>query len=255
VVLAVGGRSYPGCGTTGDGYLIAQSFGHTIVETRPALVPIRVQPEWVASLRGLSLVDVLASVYSSSGQGLQERREAILFAHFGLSGPAILDISRAVARHAGPDPLELRLDFLPCFSREALDRKLQLASRQGRSAVVSILATDLPHRLAECLMDAAQLPRGRIGPDLSRSERNRLISTLKGLTLPIMGTLGFEKAEVTSGGISLDEVDPRTLESRIVPGLYLAGEVLDLDGLIGGYNFQAAWSTGWLAGEMAATQP
>jgi predicted Rossmann fold flavoprotein len=254
VVLAVGGQSYPGCGTSGDGYAIARAFGHTVIEPRPALVPIRVEPEWVTSLRGLSLPDVIASVHSPLGQVLQERREAILFTHFGLSGPAILDVSRAVARHDGPGPLELRLDLLPSLAREELDRKMQLASRQGKVAVVSILGGDLPHRLAESVMEAARVPRGRIGPDLSRPERNRLIAALKGLALPIRGTLGFEKAEVTSGGIALDEVDPRTLQSRLVPGLYLAGEILDLDGLIGGYNFQAAWSTGWLAGEAAAQE-
>jgi predicted Rossmann fold flavoprotein len=251
-ILAVGGRSYPGCGTSGDGYAMARALGHTIVEDRPALVPVRVEPDWVASLRGLSLPDVIASVHGPTGQTLQERREAILFAHFGLSGPAILDVSRAVARYEGPGTLELRIDFYPSLSREQVDQKLQAAARRGRPAVTSILAADLPHRLAECLVEAAAVPRSRIGPDLSRPERARLVSALKGLGLPVVGTLGFEKAEVTSGGVALGEVEPRTLESRIVPGLYFAGEVLDLDGLIGGYNFQAAWSTGWLAGETAA---
>jgi predicted Rossmann fold flavoprotein len=252
VILAVGGKSYPGCGTTGDGYTIANSFGHTIVEPRPALVPIRVDANWVTALRGLSLADVSASVRSSKGLTLQERREAILFTHFGLSGPAILDISRSVTRHDEPETLQLKLDFFPELRREELDEKLQKACRQGRAALVSILAGELPHRLSECLVAGAQIPLDRLGPDLSRVERNRLIAMLKALSLPIQGTLGFEKAEVTSGGIALDEVDPRTLESRLVPNLYLVGEILDLDGLIGGYNFQAAWSTGWLAGEMAA---
>jgi predicted Rossmann fold flavoprotein len=252
VILAVGGRSYPGCGTSGDGYAIARSFGHTIVETRPALVPIRVEADWVSSLRGLSLPDVVATVQTRGGRVLQQRREAILFAHFGLSGPAILDVSRAVARHEGSEPLELRLDLFPATAREALDQTLQAACRQGRQNLVSILAALLPYRLAECLVQVAEIPARRIGPDLSRPERNRLVSDLKGLAFPIRGTLGFEKAEVTSGGMALDEVDPRTLASRIVPGLYLAGEILDLDGPIGGYNFQAAWSTGWRAGEAAA---
>src|SRR5208282_1077103 len=185
VILAVGGRSYPGCGTTGDGYGIAREFGHTVIDTRPALVPIRVEPEWVSSLRGLSLPDVAASVQTAAGQTLQQSREAILFAHFGLSGPAILDVSRAVARHDGPDALELRLDFLPSTAREEIDGKLQAACRQGRVAVASILSADLPHRLAECLMEAAQVPRGRLGPGLSRPERVRLVSALKALALPI----------------------------------------------------------------------
>ena len=225
-----------------------------MVETRPALVPIRVVADWVTSLRGLSLPDVKASVQSAAGQTLQERREAILFAHFGLSGPAVLDISRAVARHEDPGSLILRVDFFPAIAREEVDAKLQAACRQGRLGLVSMLSADLPHRLAEALLEVAQVPRGRFGPDLSRPERVRLVSALKSLALPIAGTLGFEKAEVTSGGLALDEIDPCTLESRIVPGLHLAGEVLDLDGLIGGYNFQAAWSTGWLAGETAARQ-
>jgi len=253
VIVAVGGASYAGCGTTGDGYAIARQFGHTIVEPRPALVPVKVAADWVAGLKGLSVPDVVASVHSARDQLLQERREAILFAHFGLSGPAILDVSRAVARCGDREPTVLRLDLLPALSRDDLDRGLQISSRQGRRALVALLPTQLPRRLAECLVAVAEIPQNRLGPDLSRVERQRLLNALKALSLPILGTLGFAKAEVTSGGIVLDEIDPGTLESRLVPGLYFAGEVLDLDGPIGGYNFQAAWSTGWLAGESAAT--
>jgi predicted Rossmann fold flavoprotein len=254
VIVAVGGTSYPGCGTVGDGYAIARTFGHTIVDPRPALVPLRVDADWVPSLKGLSLPDVIASVHPRHGDRLQERREALLFAHFGLSGPAILDVSRAVARHDDPEPLSLHLDLVPSITRDDLDRALQAACRHGRRALVSLLPSELPRRLAECLLLAAAIPQTRAGPDLSRDERQRLLTVVKGLSLPIVGTLGFEKAEVTSGGVALEEVDSKTLESRLVPGLYFAGEVLDLDGLIGGYNFQAAWSTGWLAGEMAATR-
>jgi len=146
----------------------------------------------------------------------------------------------------------LRLDQVPGISREELDRTIQSSSRQGRRSLISLLPESVPRRLAESLVLSAGIPRDRMGPDLSRDERHRLVAALKGLSLPIRGTLGFEKAEVTSGGVSLEQVDPRTLESRLVPGLHFAGEVLDLDGLIGGYNFQAAWSTGWLAGETAA---
>jgi len=251
VIVAVGGASYPGCGTTGDGYSIARRFGHAIVEPRPALVPLRVAADWVPGLKGLSLPDVIASVHSAGNGILAERREAMLFAHFGLSGPAILDVSRAAARRGESEPLVLRLDMVPALSREELDQHLQASSRQGRRAVVTLLPDELPRRLAECLVPAAAIPLDRVGPDLSRDERRRLVATLKGLSLPIVGALGFEKAEVTSGGVALEEIDPRTLESRLVPGLHFAGEILDLDGLIGGYNFQAAWSTGWLAGEMA----
>ncbi|MBX6314167.1 MAG: NAD(P)/FAD-dependent oxidoreductase [Isosphaeraceae bacterium] len=249
VIVAVGGQSYPGCGTTGDGYAIARRFGHTIREPRPALVPIRVAAGWVSGLSGLAVPDARAAVIGPSGTLLQERREAILFAHFGLTGPAILDISRAVARHDDPERLTLSLDFTPDERAEALDAWLQAASRAGRPSVAGLLAERIPRRLAEALLSASEIPVDRIGPELTRDERRRLVAALKGLRLPIGGTLGFAKAEVTSGGVALDEINPETLESRLQPGLHFVGEVLDLDGLIGGYNFQAAWSTGWLAGE------
>ncbi len=254
VILCVGGQSYPGCGTRGDGYAIARRFGHSIVEPRPALVPLRVTPSWVPELKGLALPDVVASILpptGTNGPTLLQRREAVLFAHFGLSGPAILDISRAVARHDGPDPLTLTLDLDPGTRAETLEAHLVARSRVGRPSVLNLLPEPIPRRLGVAVLDAASVPPGRTGPELSRDERRRLVSAIKGLALPVAGTLGFAKAEVTSGGVSLGEVHPETLESRLQPGLHFAGEVLDLDGLIGGYNFQAAWSTGWLAGQQA----
>ena len=248
MIVCVGGLSYPGCGTTGDGFAIARRFGHAIVEPRPALVPIRVDASWVPTLKGLTIPDAQASVIDPTGNSLLERREAILFAHFGLTGPAILDVSRAVARHDGDERLDLALDFAPETRPEAIAAHLQNAGRIGRRPVAALLAETIPRRLAEALLSAAEIPPGRLGPDLARGERKRLVDAVKGLRLPIVGTLGFAKAEVTSGGVDLVEVDSRTLESRLCPGLHFAGEVLDLDGLIGGYNFQAAWSTGWLAG-------
>ena len=251
LVIAVGGQSYPSCGTAGDGYTIARRFGHGIVEPRPALVPIRVEAGWVPELKGLTVPDARAAILGpSGGRPLLERREAVLFAHFGLTGPAILDVSRAVARHDGPGRTSLVLDFAPDDRPETLDAGLRSASRVGRPAVINLLPPPLPRRLGVALLTAAGIPVDRAGPELTREERIQLVGVLKGLTLPVAGTLGFAKAEVTSGGVALQEVHPETLESRIQPGLHFAGEVLDLDGLIGGYNFQAAWSTGWLAGEM-----
>jgi predicted Rossmann fold flavoprotein len=212
-------------------------------------VPIRVDAGWVPELRGLTVPDVTASIRSNGGPALLERREALLFAHFGLTGPAILDVSRAVARHDGLEKLDLALDLAPDAKAESLDQYFQAAGRSGRRAVAGMMPECLPRRLAEAVMVASGVPVDRMGPDLSREERRRLVGGIKGLRLPVAGTLGFAKAEVTSGGVTLDEVEPRTMESRIQPGLHFIGEVLDLDGLIGGYNFQAAWSTGWLAGE------
>lgn len=248
VIIAAGGQSYPGSGTTGDGYAIARRFGHKIIEPRPALVPIRVEPGWVADLRGVTLPDVSARVVRLDGTVLQERREALLFAHFGLSGPAILDISRAVTREKNDEPLDIELDLLPDMGVDAIDQRLQAASRSGRLLVAGMLPGTIPRRLAEALLQASRIPIDRVGPELSREERRRLVQNLKAIRLRATGTLGFAKAEVTSGGVALDEINPATLESRIQPGLHFIGEVLDLDGLIGGYNFQAAWSTGWLAG-------
>ena len=249
VVVAMGGLSYPGCGTSGDGYAIARGFGHTIIEPRPALVPLRVDASWVTDLRGLSLPDITASIRNNGGPALLERREALLFAHFGLTGPAILDVSRAVARHDGPNRLDLAIDLTPEVRGEDLDHHFQTAGRIGRKSVANLMPDHLPKRLAEAVLVASGVPIDRMGPDLSREERKRLVGGIKGLRLPISGTLGFAKAEVTSGGVSLDEVDPKTLESKRQPGLHFIGEVLDLDGLIGGYNFQGAWSMGWLAGD------
>jgi predicted Rossmann fold flavoprotein len=249
VVVATGGLSYPGAGTTGDGYALARRFGHSIVDPRPALVPIQVAAEWVADLKGITVSDALLRVAPRQGKPLSSRRESLLFAHFGLTGPSALDVSREVARSDDPSSLRLEVDFLPDLTPEALDQQIQLVSRTGRKMIPTLVPDPLPRRLAQALVSAASIPDNRVGPELSKDERKRLVASLKRLELPISGTLGFGKAEVTSGGVSLPEVDPETLQSRLRPGLHLIGEVLDLDGRIGGYNFQAAWSMGWLVGE------
>jgi predicted Rossmann fold flavoprotein len=250
VIIAVGGQSYPGAGTSGDGYLFGRRFGHTIVEPRPALVPLRVQVDWVASLKGITIPDVVVKVLEPGvSTPLLRRRESLLFAHFGLSGPAILDVSRAVARHGLQDRLALALDLVPVKTAQALNGWLQASCRAGRVSVAGLVAQLIPRRVADAVLAEAQIPLDRVGPELTRDERRSLVINLKDLRLPVVGTLGFAKAEVTSGGIALDEVNSENMESRRQPGLFLIGEVLDLDGLIGGYNFQAAWSTGWLAGE------
>jgi predicted Rossmann fold flavoprotein len=253
VILTTGGKSYPGAGTTGDGYRLAAAFGHTIIPPRPALVPITTDSGWVAALRGVTLPDVQLRV-CRDGNTLAARRGSLLFAHFGLTGPVALDVSRVVSGHPEPRSLHLEIDLLPAVPEADLDRFLQaevLAS--GKKQLANVLATQLPHRLAETVLIRAGQPADRKATGLSRADRGRLVTAIKQLSVPVTGTLGFEKAEVTAGGVALDEVDSRTMQSKQQAGLYLAGEVLDLDGPIGGYNFQAAWSTGWLAGTKAAT--
>jgi predicted Rossmann fold flavoprotein len=258
VLITTGGKSYPGCGTTGDGYAIAQKFGHTILPTRPALVPLTVQPEWVGELRGITVPDVnlriLAPVAENApakeGKSLSQRRGSMLFAHFGLSGPAPLDVSRAVSGHEAPKTLTLEVDFLPNEPEHVFDEFLRTESlASGKKQLAVVLSEKIPRRLADQLLVLCGMPADRKAAALAKVDRAKLVASAKRLRLPLRGTLGFEKAEVTAGGVSLDAVDSRTMQSKRTPGLYFAGEVLDLDGWIGGYNFQSAWSTGWLAGK------
>ena len=257
VLITTGGQSYPGSGTSGDGYRWLAALGHTIVAPRPALTPVTTDAAWVRELQGVTIsdvqvrvVDTEAVVSGSRGGLLAERRGSFLFTHFGLSGPVVLDVSRAISGHPRPRTLALHCDFLPHESEVELDERIKReAATAGKKQLGGLLAATLPRRLNEALLRAADLvPEGRAA-ELSRADRARWVAAIKRQAVPVSGTRGFKKAEVTAGGAALDEVDSRTMQSRIVPGLFLAGEVLDLDGPIGGYNFQAAFSTGWLAAE------
>jgi predicted Rossmann fold flavoprotein len=174
----------------------------------------------------------------------------LLFTHFGLSGPAALDVSRAVTGRSKPADLAIVVDFIPGTTASEVEQTLrETAASEGKRLVASVVAELLPRRLVDTLLLRAQVDLTRRLAELSTAERARLIDELKLCEISVTGSRGFEKAEVTAGGVALDEVDSRTMESKLVPNLYIAGEILDLDGFIGGYNFQAAFSTGWLAGE------
>ncbi|HEV3117501.1 MAG TPA: NAD(P)/FAD-dependent oxidoreductase [Gemmataceae bacterium] len=253
VILTTGGQSYPGSGTTGDGYHLAARFGHTIVPPRPALVPITVAAPWVPELRGVTLPDVNLRVLNQQ-EVLAKRRGSLLFAHFGLSGPVALDVSRVISGHSRPQGLTLEIDFLPSVPDAEIDEFLKLESvASAKKQLVVVLSARLPRRLCEVFLRITGFAVDRRAAALSRDDRTKLVAAVKRLKIPITGTLGFGKAEVTAGGVSLAEVDSRTMRSKLVPDLFIAGEVLDLDGPIGGYNFQAAFSTGWLAGKSAAS--
>jgi predicted Rossmann fold flavoprotein len=265
LIVTTGGKSYPGCGTTGDGYRWLAAMGHTIRRPRPALVPLTSDEAWIHQLSGVTIPDVrlravdleqLAQVEPRRKRtGLPagvriERRGSLLFTHFGLSGPAALDVSRAVTATANVSTRVVVADFLPDVSAEELGDQLHEVGRTaGRRMIASVLAEELPRRLVDALMGRANVPLERRTAELSKFERAALVDQLKRCEIRVTGTRGFEKAEVTAGGVELDEVDSRTMQSKLVPNLFLAGEILDLDGFIGGYNFQAAFSTGWLAGE------
>jgi predicted Rossmann fold flavoprotein len=256
VLLATGGQSYPACGTTGDGYRWAAALGHRIVSPHTALTPITTHAPWVLALQGVTLPDVFVEVVDpSAGEGrktkcLASRRGAMLFTHFGVSGPVILDVSHAVSGFVEPGTLLLRCDLAPDVATEALDAFLaQENLAAGKRRVASLLESWLPRRVCETLVALAGMPPERLGAEFSKAERRRLVQAVKRLDIPVVGTMGFRKAEVTAGGVSLDEVDSRTMQSKLVENLFFAGELLDLNGPVGGYNFQAAFSTGWLAGE------
>jgi len=255
VVLATGGKSYPACGTTGDGYCWAAALGHRIVPPHEALVPVTSHDGWVTALQGITLPDVFVRVIlpgedRGPDECLAQRRGAMLFAHFGVTGPAVLDVSRAISGFSKPNALWLRCDLLPDMTDAALDAELAGAvAASGKRRAVSLLDPWLPRRVGETILELTETPPDRPLAELSKPERRRIVQTVKRLDIPASGTMGFRKAEVTAGGVALDEVDSGTMQSRLVPNLFFAGELLDLDGPVGGYNFQAAFSTGRLAGE------
>ncbi|MEO1981495.1 MAG: NAD(P)/FAD-dependent oxidoreductase [Fuerstiella sp.] len=263
LLITSGGQSYPGCGTTGDGYAWARQFGHKVVNPVPALTPITTDEQWVKELTGITLPDATLSIVHDDPQAeangyspkqfLASRRSSVLFTHFGFSGPAALDISRTVTLSTDRKTLKLVCDFLPASGFEDFLSQLTDDCRgAGRSNVAAIVQDLLPNRLASAIMDRVGVPAAKRAAELSRKEIRGLARMIKAAIVPISGTLGFQKAEVTAGGVSLKEIDSRTMQSRIIDGLYFAGEVLDIDGPIGGYNFQAAFSTGWLAGQSVA---
>lgn len=252
IIVTTGGQSYPGCGTTGDGYHWAQRLGHTIVPPRPALVPVTVEAPWVRELKGITIPDVSVRVVGESSANrngsLAESRGSFLFTHFGLSGPVVLNVSRAISGHPNPLALRLECDFLPGMTEAALEDLIRREAG-GKRVVRSLLADQLPQRLGDAILHQAGLSPDQRMAELSKAARLRWLQALKHLPLSVSGTLGFKKAEVTAGGVQLAEIDSSTMQSKLVPNLFFAGEVLDLDGPIGGYNFQAAFSTGWLAAE------
>ncbi len=267
LIVTTGGKSYPGCGTVGDGYGWVEELGHTIRRPRPALVPLISDEAWIHELAGVTIPDVCIQVVERGVRDesktkrrgsrlppgvLIERRGSLLFTHFGLSGPGPLDVSRAVTGARNADSVALCVDFLPNYSLPDLEQSLRTAAaKEGKRTVAGLLADDLPRGLVSALLSSVSVPEDRRLAEFSSSEQTRVVGRIKRCEIRVTGSRGFEKAEVTAGGVALSEVDSRDMQSKLVPGLYLAGEILDLDGFIGGYNFQAAFSTGWLAGESA----
>jgi predicted Rossmann fold flavoprotein len=251
VVLALGGRSYPKVGTTGDGYALVRELGHTVVAATPALVPLVVDVPWVRALSGLTLPWAELSLVVE-GQVVDTRRGGLLFTHFGLSGPAPMDLGGAVAASGELSRALLRVRWLPALERVALEEKLDHGVAHAPARPLGAWLSDLlPRRLAQALLASEEFDPERRLAEIGRRERSRLCDVLTATPLPVQGTRGFDFAEVTRGGVALSEVDPATLASKKVPGLFVVGELLDLDGPIGGFNFTSAFATGALAGRSA----
>ena len=250
VILATGGASYPATGSTGDGYALARAAGHTVTEIFPALVPLVTSDAWVKDVQGLSLRNVRVSLYHA-GRKEQDFFGEMLFTHFGVTGPIILQLSRRASEllAAGQEELELRLNLKPALTHEKLRERVErdfatYERKQLRNAMIDLL----PKRLIEPVLNAAQLPSERFARQVSAKERERLVHTLQALPLTVTGTRPIAEAIVTAGGVATREIDPRTMESKIVKHLYFVGELVDVDAYTGGYNLQAAFSMGHAAG-------
>ncbi len=248
VILATGGKALPKSGSDGGGYLLAKSLGHSLTaEVFPALVPLTLpQGYFLCGLQGIASRGTLG-VYAGSGKKLFETTDDFLCTHFGLSGPGVLDVSRHFrAAGFGDGGVELRLNFLPGVLFGEFDGVLQ---QGGGGVAVKELAHryEMPERLVRGIFDFAGVEDGEVAR-LRRDDRKRLARAFTELVLPIAGQRGFKFAEVTAGGVPLNEVNLKTMESKMQPGLFLCGEILDVDGRIGGFNFQWAWSTGVIAG-------
>jgi len=256
VVLAVGGASYPGTGSTGDGYEMARRLGHTVGAILPSLVPLVTEDDWVKDAQGLSLRNVRVTLLADDKK-IGEDFGEMMFTHFGVTGPIVLSLSRAAARAlAAGKFVELALDLKPALSPEILAARVQRDFEKYRNKALKNAMRDLlPGKLIEPVLDAAYLPSEKPVHDLRREERLRLSETIKHLVLTVTKTRPLAEAIVTAGGVSTKEIHPKTMESKLVPGLYFAGEVVDVDGFTGGYNLQAAFSKGAGAGRWSAAAP
>lgn len=263
LLITSGGQSYPGCGTTGDGYAWARQFGHKIVNPVPALTPLTTNEDWIRDLKGITVTDAAISIVRNdpnrvagdygTKQFLDTRRSSLLLTHFGFSGPSALDISRIVTRDTQGRDLSLVCDFLPEKKFEPFLAELTTTlQKSGSKQLAKILPQFAPRRLAEATIIQAGIEPTQRSAELSKKQIRKLAVQLKACLVPVSGTLGFKKAEVTAGGVHLAEVDSKTMQSKLTEGLFFAGEVLNIDGPIGGFNFQAAFSTGWLAGQFTS---
>ncbi|MDD4607294.1 MAG: NAD(P)/FAD-dependent oxidoreductase [Patescibacteria group bacterium] len=254
-ILATGGQSYPQTGSNGEAYTWLKKLGHTIIKPQPALTPILIQETWVKNLAGLSLKNVNVSLWRQ--RKITELFGEALFTHEGLSGPVVLNLSKKIIDYTNQYNLPLnklnlkiKIDFKPAIDYTTLDKRiLRDFQSQLNKQFKNSLNQLLPQKLIPVIIDLSDIPADQPVNSITKIQRKKLIKLLKEFELNIQALAGFDKAIITTGGINLKEINPQTMQSKIIDNLYLAGEILDLDGPTGGYNLQIAWSTGYLAGQ------
>ncbi|TDX52090.1 NAD(P)/FAD-dependent oxidoreductase [Orenia marismortui] len=248
VLVAVGGKAYPTTGSSGDGYGMAKSLGHNLIQAKPSLVPLKVKEEWFKELQGLNLKNVTVSLVID-GKKKKEEFGEMLFTHFGVSGPIILTLSRDVLDYLGKHQIKLAINLKPALSYEQLDNRLQRDfEKYSRKQFKNSLIDLLPSKIIPVIVNLLSIPEDKFVHQITTEEREEIISLLTNLEITIIGTMGFRQAIVTSGGIDTDEINPSTMESKIIDSLYFAGEVIDVDAYTGGYNLQGAFSMGYVVG-------
>ena len=249
VIVATGGNSYQSTGSTGDGYRFARKLGHSVTPIVPALVPFNVAEDWESDLQGLSLKNVSIVVLDGKQEIYSDFGE-MLFTHFGVSGPLILSASSFAARRIKEHPLKLVIDLKPALSQEQLDERiLRDFDEEKNKAFKNSLDKLLPKKMIPVIVRLSDIDGNKKVNEITKQERQKLVSLIKGLELTITGLRGFNEAIITQGGINVREINPTTMESKLVKNLYFAGEVLDVDALTGGFNLQIAWSTGYAAAD------
>lgn len=254
VIVATGGISYPSTGSTGDGYRFAGKCGHKVTELSPSLVPMEVKEWYAGELMGLSLRNIEIRITDGKKKMYQEFGE-MLFTHYGVTGPVILSASSIVGNRLKDKELTLHIDLKPALTEEQLDKRVLREfeanhNRQFKNAVDSLF----PAKLRPVMVELSGIPEEKKVHEITKEERLRFVRLIKDFTMTLTGLRGYNEAIITKGGVSVKEIDPGTMESKLVKGLYFAGEVLDLDAVTGGYNLQIAWSTGYLAGMNAGAE-
>ena len=248
ILLATGGYSYPSTGSTGDGHSFAKKYGHDVTKCSPALVPFVAKEEWVKDLQGLSLRNCKVTLFNDN-KIIYEDFGELLFTHFGVSGPTVLSASSYVTELIKKKELRLSIDLKPALDLQTLDERVLRDFEENKNRIFgNSLDKLLPKSLIPVVIERSEIPYDKKVNEITKDERKKLINTIKNFDLTLTGLRGFNEAIITHGGINVKEIDPGTMESKIIKNLFFAGEIIDVDAVTGGFNLQIAWSTGYLAG-------